>query len=83
MTLPTRAVISDSRTSKLSSVGPDSAWWPAPGFEDTEFGVFIEPGGGSWRDGTRALGEAGEQKSRLGKALAARGAGTFDMLSFR
>jgi hypothetical protein len=25
--------------------------WPAPGFEDTEFGVFMEPGGGSWRDG--------------------------------
>jgi hypothetical protein len=26
--------------------------WPAPGFEDTEFGVFMEPGGGSWRDGS-------------------------------
>ena len=26
--------------------------WPAPGFEDTEFGVFIKPGGGSWRDGS-------------------------------
>jgi hypothetical protein len=24
--------------------------WPAPGFEDTEFGVFMEPGSGSWRD---------------------------------
>ena len=26
--------------------------WPAPGFEDTKFGVFMEPGGGSWRDGS-------------------------------
>ncbi|MBI1200866.1 MAG: DEAD/DEAH box helicase [Rhodopseudomonas sp.] len=26
--------------------------WPAPGFEDTEIGVFMEPGGGSWRDGS-------------------------------
>ena len=26
--------------------------WPAPGFEDTEFGVFMEPGGRSWRDGS-------------------------------
>ncbi len=26
--------------------------WPAPGFEDTEFGVFIKLGGASWRDGS-------------------------------
>jgi superfamily I DNA and RNA helicase len=26
--------------------------WPAPGFEDTEIGVFIKPGGASWRDGS-------------------------------
>ena len=26
--------------------------WPAAGFEDTEFGVFMEPGGVSWRDGS-------------------------------
>jgi hypothetical protein len=26
--------------------------WPVPGFEDTEFGVFMEPGGVSWRDGS-------------------------------
>ena len=24
--------------------------WPAPGSEDTEFGVFDGAGGGSWRD---------------------------------
>jgi hypothetical protein len=30
----------------------ESGDWPAPGFEDTEFGVFMEPGGGSWRDGS-------------------------------
>ena len=49
-----RAEVESERNIMRNSSGAriPEGLWPVPGFEDTEFGVFMEPGGVSWRDGS-------------------------------